>query len=364
MRKRTIPFYLASILLLAAVALISTRTFAASPHRAPHFFLKHTSAAASNLIYHGGPEMTGTANVYAIFWEPTNNVAVNYNLLIQRYFGDVNGSGLYHNNTQYHTSAGKDPSAEHLAASWVDNGSYPESPLLDSDIQHEVSHAQQARGWSSSPNNIFFVFLQANENLCFDSSHLQCASNYFCAYHSYFGSTTIYAAMPYAASFSCNPGSSPNKNDADQTINVTSHEQMEAATDPLLNAWYDSLGNEIGDKCAWMGFLSLLSWRLPAATFFLLRSFSLAYIQLPFSYILCTCENHLLFLRRRWLLVGSSDSLHKEKSLCFLARKVSLKCILATLLVLYLLIQGRNAACSRLRCASSALREARYASRQ
>ena len=61
---------------------------------------------------------------------------------------------------------------------------------------------------------------------------------------------------------------------------------------------------------------------------------------------------------------GKLLSRYMEKSLCFLARKVSLKCILATLLVLYLLIQGRNAACSRLRCASSALREASYASRQ
>lgn len=57
--------------------------------------------------------------------------------------------------------------------------------------------------------------------------------------------------MPYAASFSCNPGSSPNGDDADQTINVTSHEQIEAATVPLLNAWTDSSGAEIGDKCAW-----------------------------------------------------------------------------------------------------------------
>ncbi len=75
--------------------------------------------------------------------------------------------------------------------------------------------------------------------------------NAFCAYHGAFGSNTIYAAMPYAASFNCNPNTSPNHNDADQTINVTSHEQMEAATDPLLNAWYDNSGNEIGDKCAW-----------------------------------------------------------------------------------------------------------------
>jgi hypothetical protein len=30
---------------------------------------------------------------------------------------------------------------------------------------------------------------------------------------------------------------------------MCSHEQNEAATDPLLNAWFDSSGNEIGDKC-------------------------------------------------------------------------------------------------------------------
>jgi hypothetical protein len=118
-------------------------------------------------------------------------------------------------------------------------------------IQNEVRHAQAVNGWKSGIHNIFFVFLASGENLCFDSSQSQCASNYFCAYHSYFGSNTLYAAMPYAASFNCNPGSSPNHNDADQTINVSSHEQIEAATDPLLNAWYDNSGFEIGDKCAW-----------------------------------------------------------------------------------------------------------------
>ena len=50
----------------------------------------------------------------------------------------------------------------------------------------------------------------------------------------------------------CGVSDSPNNDiDADSTINVLSHEQMEAVTDPLLNAWYDVLGNEIGDKCAW-----------------------------------------------------------------------------------------------------------------
>ncbi len=114
-----------------------------------------------------------------------------------------------------------------------------------------MTHAQQVNGWSSSINNIFFVFTGRGEDLCIDSSQSQCASNTFCAYHDFFGTNTLYAAMPYAASFSCNPGSSPNNDDADQTINVTSHEEMEAATDPLINAWIDSGGQEIGDKCAW-----------------------------------------------------------------------------------------------------------------
>jgi hypothetical protein len=255
MWKRVIRVSLLPIL-FALVVMMPLSVFAASsPHKA-HFFLKSSvhkinRFASNNLNYGGGPVMSGTTNVYAIFWEPTGNVQSGYNSLIQRYFNDVNGTGLYKNNTQYKDSSGRYPSAERLVASWVDTSAYPESPLLDSDIQNEVSNAQSVKGWSSSNNNIFFVFLEANEDLCFDSSGSQCASNAFCAYHNYFGSNTIYAAMPYAASFSCNPGSSPNQNDADQTINVTSHEQMEAATDPLLNAWTDSSGSEIGDKCAW-----------------------------------------------------------------------------------------------------------------
>jgi hypothetical protein len=47
--------------------------------------------------------------------------------------------------------------------------------------------------------------------------------------------------------------SSPNRDaDADAEINVTSHEQMEAATDPEASGWFGAGGvfkDEIGDKC-------------------------------------------------------------------------------------------------------------------
>ncbi len=265
MKKRLFPCLgLFTIAIMTVIALtplsVSAASISATSARKPHLLLRSTlmksnavTPLVANLTYHGGPVMTGTAHAYGIFWEPggSSSVATNYNSLIDQYFGDIGGSSLYHNNIQYTNSSGSYASSAAFAASWVDTRAYPRSPLLDSDLQSEVSHALSTEGWKSSINNIFFVFTQRGENICIDSSHSECASNYFCAYHSSFGSNTLYAAMPYAASFSCNPGHSPNSNDADQTINVTSHEQIEAATDPLGNAWYDSTGYEIGDKCAW-----------------------------------------------------------------------------------------------------------------
>ena len=45
---------------------------------------------------------------------------------------------------------------------------------------------------------------------------------------------------------------SPNSNPpADAMASVFAHELVEMITDPLLNAWYDRLGEENADKCAW-----------------------------------------------------------------------------------------------------------------
>jgi hypothetical protein len=59
--------------------------------------------------------------------------------------------------------------------------------------------------------------------------------------------------MPYADTVpaACDAGYHPNGNDADATINVTSHEHNETITDEQGNAWYDHAGYEDGDKCAW-----------------------------------------------------------------------------------------------------------------
>ena len=258
MLQRVRGLYLLPVMTLAllVVSLLQPMSAGATSLGKIHLFKTKLQASpnagAGNLQYHGGPVMGGTARAYAIFWEPTgSHVSSTYNSLILRYFGDVGGSSLYHNNTQYKDSSGTYPSNAVLGGSWVDTAAYPSRTLSDAQVQSEVTHAKQVKGWTSNIDNIFFVFTAKGENICSGSS---CSFTNFCAYHGSFGSNTQYAAMPYTGTnlSACGVSTSPNHDfDADSTINVTSHEQIEGATDPHLNAWYDVVGYEIGDKCAW-----------------------------------------------------------------------------------------------------------------
>lgn len=258
MKRKGILFLLLPIcaLILTFVTLLPLRTHAtaardSTPNNHIHYVRPASynfAGTSDNLTYNGGPVMAGTAQVYAIFWEPTGSfVSANYNSLILRYFGDVGNTGLYANNSQYTDSTGATPSKAVLAGSWVDTSPYSSSTIQDSDIQNEVTNAQNVNGWTSDITHVFFVFTAQNETICSGS---ECSFTTFCGYHSFFGTNTIYAAMPYVGGVQgCNTPSSPNNDDADSTINVASHEQMEAATDPLINAWTDASGQEIGDKC-------------------------------------------------------------------------------------------------------------------
>jgi len=206
-------------------------------------------AVGKNLGYGGGQVMTGTTHVYAIFWEPTGNVSRRYNSLIERYFHDIGHSPLYHIAQQYKQADGKFPSNAVLSGSWLDSRAYPRKLVLDGDIQHEVKHAQQVNGWRTSIHALFVVFTERRQDICVDNTKAECTSNGYCAYHSAIADNTIYAAIPYIASFRCDPYSGPNHDDADQAISGISHEQMEAATDPFGDSWIDSQGNEVADKC-------------------------------------------------------------------------------------------------------------------
>jgi hypothetical protein len=86
-----------------------------------------------------------------------------------------------------------------------------------------------------------------------DSTNASCAYVQYCGYHGAFslnGQPVIYANIPYGNPTVCaGTQTFPNDPPGDVAANITSHDIMESTTDPLLNAWFDSSGNEIGDIC-------------------------------------------------------------------------------------------------------------------
>ncbi len=220
-------------------------------------------SGSGNLSYHGGPVMA-TNKTYAIYWIPSGySVGSGYTSTINQYFGDVaadsgKSTNVYATDTQYSNIQ----YSSTFGGGVTDTNAFPSSGcplygglskcLTDDQITAEIDKMITAHGWTRNGTTQFFMFTPQNVGSCFDPSGSQgCAYTAYCAYHGYANSGTIYANQPYAKHAGCDEGQYPNGTDADATINVTSHEHNEAITDPQLNAWYDSVGYENGDKCAW-----------------------------------------------------------------------------------------------------------------
>jgi hypothetical protein len=247
----------------------------------------------SPLAYGGGPVMRNPTN-YLIFWQPAGGYApafpAGYQTGIENFFQNLGGTPFYNIITQYNDTSGVPvPNAESLGApSWTDTstaapsgcdgtpigavGATPHCPLTDADIQNEVSVALAANPqWAAPGINVeYFVYTPNTVGECSGTGsdgNAQCfdinggvgtgEDAVFCAYHSYFNSSTIYAYVPFASDGSCYPSQSvpfPNSQALDIALSPTSHEMVESNTDPLINAWKGVSGNvdEIGDKCAYI----------------------------------------------------------------------------------------------------------------
>ncbi len=224
------------------------------------------AVSAAQLTYHGGPVMHSDKN-YAIYWEPSGHATpASYKSAINSYFTNVaadsgKSTNVYSTDTQYSDGSGNIAYNVSSGSPIVDANPYPASGcpqtggnpcLTDAQLGTEINRVINASGLPRGLGTIYYVFTPQNVASCFDAAGTQCSTNVFCAYHSSFGSgasTTLYADQPYAAITGCDPGQRPNSTPADATINVVSHENNESITDPLGTAWYDSSGNENGDKC-------------------------------------------------------------------------------------------------------------------
>jgi hypothetical protein len=252
----------------------------------------------TSLAYSGGPVMVDTIRAYLIYWLPNGIVLEpaagdgvgNFETLTQQFYSDLAASPYMAIATQYPgTCAGarcvlsNRPGSLVLGGSWVDTAAYPmhgvtavagsqENPLLDADIQNEVTRAISRNGWTVDANAIFFVITgvfagtttPVEECQSDNTLGMSCTfggNNAYCAYHDAFGSVpTIYSFIADVGYVNgCSGGIRTAVNgqlSSDRAIVTMSHELMESVTDGQFNAWYSKdpadvahLGWEIGDLC-------------------------------------------------------------------------------------------------------------------
>jgi hypothetical protein len=202
--------------------------------------------------YWGGSVLLGTANVYIIWYGNFDGATMG---IISTLVSSIGGSPYFNINTGYFDSSGNSVSNSLTLAGSFHNDYTRGKSLRSSDIGGIVSDTISAGDLPLVANGIYVVLTAGDVSVSgFGSS--------FCGYHSVktISSTNVHYAFignPAPSHMGgCAPGqnqtNSPNNNPgADAMASTIAHELDEVVTDPNLDAWYDSGGNEVADKCAW-----------------------------------------------------------------------------------------------------------------
>jgi len=207
-------------------------------------FDHHHGGGAGNLIDHGGPVLAADST-YAIWWGPTSAWPSDTQSGINALFNGFNGTSFLGIVNQYLRGG---TATSSFVGNFFDSSSPPRGSPSVATLAAKVCSVLNANGVLPSSNAIYFIY----------TSNFPAHVN-FCAFHTVDtcdGVTIQLAYMPNTTGIAgCDPGDLFRCNSYSQgtrsLANVTSHEYMEAITDPDLNAWFDSAGAEIGDKCAW-----------------------------------------------------------------------------------------------------------------
>jgi len=222
--------------------------------------LANKPLSTNGITYHGGPVMrANSVNVYFIWYgnwtrgpkASDSQTTVN---LMDALFGPtrgIGGSSYFKINTTYSDTVGHPTGNIALVASATNNYSRGKQ-LSDSDIQSIVSSAISSRAVPKDANGLYFVLTSS------DVAESSGFCTKYCGWHtsSTMGGTDIryaFVGNPDHCPSACEMESAGPNGDsgADGMASIMAHEASEAVTDPDLNAWYDSAGNESADKCAW-----------------------------------------------------------------------------------------------------------------
>ena len=206
----------------------------------------------SPITYHGGPVMLGTTNVYLIWCGDWSSDRAAQNL-IPEFVSALGGTRWFNINTTYKNKAGQHvANAVHYSGHTSNTSSY--KTLNDANVESIVTNAIKDGALPKDPHGVYFVLtapgVKETSGFC----------TQYCGWHTHAslnGTDIKYAFVgdpknQCAAACEQQTTRSPNGDSgADGMVSIIAHELSESVTDPDLNAWFDSSGEENADKCAW-----------------------------------------------------------------------------------------------------------------
>jgi hypothetical protein len=200
---------------------------------------------------HNGAFLTGNVTVYLIWYGSwASNIADQ--LILANLVSAIAETPYFSIARLYSNAAGQTPTAS-LIYGGSELDSYSHSATInDADVEAIVAGQIVANGLPVNENTVYVVVASPD---IWESSGLDVT---YCAFHNtgvVNGKSFRYAfvANPARSPQRCGPqGQGPNQNwTGDATASLLAAELFNMVTDPGFGAWYDKLGLEGADKCAW-----------------------------------------------------------------------------------------------------------------
>ncbi|HEY7402498.1 MAG TPA: hypothetical protein VIB39_03175 [Candidatus Angelobacter sp.] len=214
-----------------------------------------TVVTGNGINYHGGPVLKANpVPIYLIFygnWNGTGSNTAASVSLIEHFVSTLGNTPLEHIATTYGDTTGNVSGNVSLGGVATVNSS---TNLNDTSLRTTVSNVINSGALPRNANGVYMVLTSSNIN----------ETSGFCTQYCGFHTHATLGGVDIKYAFVGNPDRCPsgceiqrtgpnspatNVGGADGLLNVFSHEQFEAITDPDLNAWFDSSGQEDSDKC-------------------------------------------------------------------------------------------------------------------
>jgi hypothetical protein len=241
-----------------ALSIIAILVFAAIPTAAQ----KPQQQLTSKMLYHNGPVLPGTRNLYTIYYGCwTDNCGLlgdtRTAVVLTDFFVSIGNTPYAQINSTYTDAAGQPAASAFIFGGMVTDASYSHgTELTKADIVDLISYQVNNFQLPQDPNGIYVIIASAD---------VASSDTGFCSpFAPPFHAQGIVNGSPVNYIFLGNPNrcpavagpqfspSGPTPNDsyaADVLVSNLAHALNGIVTNPLGNGWYDRYGLENTDKC-------------------------------------------------------------------------------------------------------------------